>query len=169
MPSFTPADALIQAADNLVDTINGSMPKSNVTSDTVEQLTEIYKSLHRLRLLTHRHLTTGWCGCPAVVQPHNVQCAPLNQEDFVVAAKKQTMGVQEFGPNFLPGNYCTPRFLACALVCVLDCALPSRPASMFCPSPFASNPLMSTSFITCRVQDACINAHIILTSSRQRQ
>ena len=43
MPSFTPADALFQAADNLVDTINGSMPKSNVLSDAVEQLMEIYK------------------------------------------------------------------------------------------------------------------------------
>ena len=43
MPSFTPVDALIKAVDNLVDTINGIMPKNNVTSDTVEQLMEIYK------------------------------------------------------------------------------------------------------------------------------
>jgi hypothetical protein len=43
MPSFTPVDALIKAADNLVDTINGIMPKNKVTSDTVEQLMEIYK------------------------------------------------------------------------------------------------------------------------------
>ena len=43
MPSFTPADALIKAADNLVDTINGIMPKNKVTSDAVEQLMEIYK------------------------------------------------------------------------------------------------------------------------------
>ena len=43
MPSFTPADALIKAADNLVDTINGFMLKNKVTSDAVEQLMEIYK------------------------------------------------------------------------------------------------------------------------------
>ena len=43
MPSFTPADALIKAADNLVDTINGIIPKNTVTSDAVEQLMETYK------------------------------------------------------------------------------------------------------------------------------
>ena len=43
MPSFTPADALIKSADNLVDTIKGVIPKTNVTSDAVEQLMEIYK------------------------------------------------------------------------------------------------------------------------------
>jgi hypothetical protein len=43
MPSFTPVDALIKAADNLVDTINGIMPKNKVTSDAVEQLMEMYK------------------------------------------------------------------------------------------------------------------------------
>ena len=43
MPSFTPVDVLIKAADNLVDTINGIMPKNKVTSDAVEQLMEIYK------------------------------------------------------------------------------------------------------------------------------
>ncbi len=43
MPSFTPADALIKAANNLVDTINGIIPKNTVTSDAVEQLMEIYK------------------------------------------------------------------------------------------------------------------------------
>jgi len=43
MPRFTPADALIKAADNLVDTINGNMPKNKVTSDAVEQLMEICK------------------------------------------------------------------------------------------------------------------------------
>ncbi len=43
MPNFTPADALIKAADNLVDTINGIMPKNSVTLDAVEQLMEIYK------------------------------------------------------------------------------------------------------------------------------
>jgi hypothetical protein len=43
MPNFTPTDALIKAADNLVDTINGIMPKNSVTLDAVEQLMEIYK------------------------------------------------------------------------------------------------------------------------------
>ena len=43
MPSVTPADALIKAADNLVDTINGIIPKHPVTSDAVTQLMEIYK------------------------------------------------------------------------------------------------------------------------------
>ncbi len=43
MPNFTPADALIKAADNLINTINGIMPKNSVTMDAVEQLMEIYK------------------------------------------------------------------------------------------------------------------------------
>ena len=43
MPSVTPADALIKAADNLVDTINGIIPKHSVTSDAVTQLMEVYK------------------------------------------------------------------------------------------------------------------------------
>ncbi len=43
MPSFTPADALIKAADYLIDTINGIIPKIKVTSDAVKQLMEIYK------------------------------------------------------------------------------------------------------------------------------
>jgi hypothetical protein len=43
MPSVTPADALIKAADNLVDTINGIIPKHSGTSDAVTQLMEIYK------------------------------------------------------------------------------------------------------------------------------
>jgi hypothetical protein len=43
MPSITPADALIKAADNLVDTISRLMPKNSVTVDGVKQLMEIYK------------------------------------------------------------------------------------------------------------------------------
>ena len=43
MPSFTPANALIKAADILVETINGIIPKNKVTSDAVEQLMEINK------------------------------------------------------------------------------------------------------------------------------
>jgi hypothetical protein len=42
MPTITPADALIKAADNLVDAIYGQLPKNNVTADTLEQLMEIY-------------------------------------------------------------------------------------------------------------------------------
>jgi hypothetical protein len=43
MPSITLADALIKAADNLVDTIFGLMPQNGVRADVVEQLMEIYK------------------------------------------------------------------------------------------------------------------------------
>ena len=43
MPSITPADALIKAVDNLMDTITGLMPKNSVTVDAVEQLMEIYR------------------------------------------------------------------------------------------------------------------------------
>ena len=43
MPTITPADALIKAADNLVDVIKGHLPKNSVTADAVEQLMEIYK------------------------------------------------------------------------------------------------------------------------------
>jgi hypothetical protein len=43
MPTVTPADALIKAADNLVDVITGQLPKDSVTADAVQQLMEIYK------------------------------------------------------------------------------------------------------------------------------
>ncbi len=43
MPTITPADALIKAAENLVDVILGQLPKNSVTADAVEQLIEIYK------------------------------------------------------------------------------------------------------------------------------
>ena len=43
MPTITPADALIKAADNLVDVIMGQLPKNSITADAVEQLMEIYK------------------------------------------------------------------------------------------------------------------------------
>jgi hypothetical protein len=43
MPSLTPLDALIHAADDLTDTISGLIPTSTVTADMVDQLMEIYK------------------------------------------------------------------------------------------------------------------------------
>jgi hypothetical protein len=43
MPTITPADALIKAADNLIDVILGQLPKNSVTADAVEQLMKIYK------------------------------------------------------------------------------------------------------------------------------
>ncbi len=42
MPSITPADALIHAADYLTDAISGLIPTSTVTADVVDQLMEIY-------------------------------------------------------------------------------------------------------------------------------
>ena len=88
-------------------------------------------SLLCLPFLMRRRLANGWHGCPAVVQLHNTQFASLNQEGFVVAVNVQTVGVQEFGPNVLPSNYCKLWLLACMLVCALACAPPSRPALMF--------------------------------------
>jgi len=50
MPTITPADALIKAADNLIDVITGLLPKNSVTADAVEQLTEIQdKSVGKAR------------------------------------------------------------------------------------------------------------------------
>jgi hypothetical protein len=43
MPSLTPLDALIHAADNLTDAIAGLIPTGTVTADMVDQLMEIYK------------------------------------------------------------------------------------------------------------------------------
>jgi len=36
MPTITSTDALIKAADNLVDAINDQLPKNKVTADAVE-------------------------------------------------------------------------------------------------------------------------------------
>ncbi len=47
MPSLTPLDALIRAADNLTDAISGLIPTSTVTADAVDQLMEIYKQQAR--------------------------------------------------------------------------------------------------------------------------
>ena len=44
MPTITLADALIKAADYLVDVITGQLPKNSVTADAVEQLMEIYNT-----------------------------------------------------------------------------------------------------------------------------
>ena len=35
MPTITPADALIKAADNLMDAISGVIPKHSITEDAV--------------------------------------------------------------------------------------------------------------------------------------
>jgi hypothetical protein len=43
MPTITPADALIKAADNLVDTILGNLPPNTTTAQAVEQLMDIFK------------------------------------------------------------------------------------------------------------------------------
>jgi hypothetical protein len=43
MPTIMPADALIMAADNLVDAISCHLPKNSITADAVKQLMEIYK------------------------------------------------------------------------------------------------------------------------------
>jgi hypothetical protein len=43
MPTLTLADALIKAADNLVDAISGHLPKNGVSANAVKQLMEIYK------------------------------------------------------------------------------------------------------------------------------
>jgi len=43
MPTITSADALIKAADNLVDAISGVIPKNSITEDTVLQLMTIYR------------------------------------------------------------------------------------------------------------------------------
>jgi hypothetical protein len=47
MPSLTPLDTLIRAADNLTDAISGLIPTSTVTADAVDQLMEIYKQQAR--------------------------------------------------------------------------------------------------------------------------
>ncbi len=43
MPTITPADALIKAADNLVDTILENLPLNTTTAQGVEQLMDIFK------------------------------------------------------------------------------------------------------------------------------
>jgi hypothetical protein len=43
MPSITPDNALIQVADYLTDAISGLVPKTTITSDTVDQLMTIFK------------------------------------------------------------------------------------------------------------------------------
>jgi hypothetical protein len=43
MPAIAPTDALIKAADKLVDAINDRLPKNKVTADAVEQLLDIFK------------------------------------------------------------------------------------------------------------------------------
>jgi hypothetical protein len=43
MPTITPADTLIKAADNLVDTILGNLPTNSITAQAVEQLMDKFK------------------------------------------------------------------------------------------------------------------------------
>ena len=44
MPTITPTDALIRAADNLTDAITGIVPPPNMTTDAIDQLITIFKS-----------------------------------------------------------------------------------------------------------------------------
>jgi len=43
MPTITPADALIRAADDLTDALTGVVPPPNMTRDAVDQLMRIFK------------------------------------------------------------------------------------------------------------------------------
>jgi hypothetical protein len=43
MPTITPADALILAADNLTAAIAGVVPPPNMTVDAINQLMNIFK------------------------------------------------------------------------------------------------------------------------------
>jgi hypothetical protein len=43
MPTLTPADALIQAVDNLLSAIAGVVPPPNMTMDAIDQLMHIFK------------------------------------------------------------------------------------------------------------------------------
>jgi hypothetical protein len=43
MPTLTPSDALIRAADNLTDAIVGIIPPPNITTDAINKLTNIFK------------------------------------------------------------------------------------------------------------------------------
>jgi hypothetical protein len=44
MPSLTPADALIQAADNLTTALAGVIPPSSMTTEAIAQLISIFKT-----------------------------------------------------------------------------------------------------------------------------
>jgi hypothetical protein len=43
MPTLTPFDALVRAADNLTNTIAGIIPPPNITTDAIGQLINIFK------------------------------------------------------------------------------------------------------------------------------
>jgi hypothetical protein len=43
MPTITPADIKVKAANNLLDAISGQLPKNSITANAVEQLIKIYK------------------------------------------------------------------------------------------------------------------------------
>jgi hypothetical protein len=43
MPSITPGDTLLKAADNLMDTITGQLPRNSSTTQAVEQIMDIFK------------------------------------------------------------------------------------------------------------------------------
>jgi hypothetical protein len=43
MPTLTPADALIRAADNITSAIAGAAPPPNMTTDVIDQLMHIFK------------------------------------------------------------------------------------------------------------------------------
>ncbi len=43
MPTLTPSDALIHAADNLTNAITGIIPPPNITTDAIDQFINIFK------------------------------------------------------------------------------------------------------------------------------
>jgi len=96
MPSFTPADALIKASDNLVDTINGIMQKNKVTSDAVEQLMEIYQIQAEKATCEAR---TQW------VLREQVQAQRVEEQQLATEQQASPLNTPTSFPEFEVGPY----------------------------------------------------------------
>ena len=103
MPTITPADELVKAADNLVDAISGVIPKNSITEDAVLQLMAIYRkqalnasdaefAQRVLRCLAETQRVQTEQGTANIEQNTNEQRVPTGQVDM----SPPDLGIFEF-------------------------------------------------------------------------
>jgi hypothetical protein len=54
MPTLTPSDGLIKAADTLLEAITGAIPVSSITNDAITQLLNIFKQKANSAKMQHQ-------------------------------------------------------------------------------------------------------------------
>jgi hypothetical protein len=118
---ITPADALIQASDNLTLASAGVIPPSNITTDAIDQLMRIFKqqaaqvkdSATSQRVLTsqaqrqrvlNKAETNSATTVPTAVPTTNIEFPPLEMEEMITPTTHSTATVPTTMPTGRTSN-----------------------------------------------------------------